>query len=348
MTKPDHRSLAFVFALLFALGALNAISQPIENVTIKKIWEEGEHNAFTDLIHFKGHFYCSFREGSGHIPGTDGIVRIIRSSDGQHWTSVAKLSKEGIDLRDPKLSITPKGKLMVIMGGSIYRNGKLEGRKPQVSFSDKQGNEFTEPEEVEIDPEVQSWGSWLWRVTWHKGWGYTIDYQIGPDERRGPTKMYLMRTKDGKRFKKVSPIELDGFPNEATVRFDADGNLHAMIRREIDDQMGVWAVSKPPFQDWRFNKMNIRLGGPNFIFDPKGRIIAGTRVYKPHVYTALFTGKPDGKFKEIVKFPASGDTSYPGLVIHDQKLWVSYYSSHEGKTSIYLAVIPLAELEMAL
>jgi hypothetical protein len=31
-----------------------------------------------------------------------------------------------------------------------------------------------------------------------------------------------------------------------------------------------------------------------------------------------------------------GDTSYPGLVWHDGLLWISYYSSHEGKTNIYL------------
>ena len=31
----------------------------------------------------------------------------------------------------------------------------------------------------------------------------------------------------------------------------------------------------------------------------------------------------------------------PGLVWHDNLLWMSYYSSHEGKTSIYLAKIKL-------
>ena len=35
------------------------------------------------------------------------------------------------------------------------------------------------------------------------------------------------------------------------------------------------------------------------------------------------------------------DTSYPGLVWHEGQLWVSYYSSHEGKTSIYLARVRL-------
>ena len=31
--------------------------------------------------------------------------------------------------------------------------------------------------------------------------------------------------------------------------------------------------------------------------------------------------------------------SYPGMVWDDDLLWLSYYSSHEGKTSIYLAKI---------
>jgi hypothetical protein len=50
---------------------------------------------------------------------------------------------------------------------------------------------------------------------------------------------------------------------------------------------------------------------------------------------------------ELVRFPSGGDTSYPGFVIHDGTLYVSYYSSHEGKTSIYLAKMPLKEIEKA-
>ena len=41
----------------------------------------------------------------------------------------------------------------------------------------------------------------------------------------------------------------------------------------------------------------------------------------------------------ILELPSGGDTSYPGLVWHDDSLWVSYYSSHEGKTNIYLAKV---------
>jgi hypothetical protein len=37
--------------------------------------------------------------------------------------------------------------------------------------------------------------------------------------------------------------------------------------------------------------------------------------------------------------PNGGDCSYPGLVWRDGQLWASYYSSHQGRTSIYLARI---------
>lgn len=329
-------------------GAFTVSAQPLDGMEIRKIWDGAPHSAFTDLLFFKGNFYCSFREGSGHVPGTDGTVRILKSQDGKNWATVADLKKEGLDLRDPKLSVTPEGRIMVIIGGSIYNQGKLEGRKPHVSFSDAKGCRFSTPEEVAIDPSVASWGSWLWRVTWHKGIGYSIDYQIGPEERRGPNSMYLMKTKDGKTFEKVSKINLDGFPNESTIRFDKTGKMHVMIRRETEDQLGVWAVSTAPFEKWEYYKMNIRLGGPNFIFTDTGKVIAGTRVYKSEVYTALFAGTPNGLFREILAFPSSGDNSYPGLVIYNQKLWVSYYSSHEGKSAIYIAEIPMNSLEVKL
>ncbi|CAG5017930.1 hypothetical protein DYBT9275_05873 [Dyadobacter sp. CECT 9275] len=348
--KNCTRTAQWIFLVCLIMSNM-VRAQTSEEIKPVKIWDGAQHSAFTDLIRFKNNFYCSFREGSGHVPGAenvDGTVRILKSADGIKWESAALLKKEGVDLRDPKLSITPDGRLMIIIGGSIYKDRKLLGRNPHVSFSDKTGTTFSEPEKVITDPGIASWGSWYWRVTWYKGTGYAIDYQIGPEERRGPSAMYLVATKDGKAFKKVSKLEIDGFPNEATIRFDKSGTMHVMVRRELEDMMGTWATSKAPFADWKFTKMNVRLGGPNFIFTNDGHIIAGTRVYGTNVYTGLFTREAAGTFKEIYHFPSSGDNSYPGLVIYDKKLWVSYYSSHEGKTSIYLAVIPMKDLKSKL
>jgi hypothetical protein len=76
---------------------------------------------------------------------------------------------------------------------------------------------------------------------------------------------------------------------------------------------------------------------------PSGEWIAAGRIIregKPTTDVALLD-VTQSKLIPLLSLPSGGDTSYPGLVYHDGVLWVSYYSSHEGKTSIYLARVRL-------
>src|SRR5690606_9793714 len=117
-----------IFNWTFGSAQTGANVQQIKEEQVSRIWDQADHNAFTDLIRYKDAFYCTFREASGHVvnPGQEnGSIRVIRSVDGKEWKSLALLKKDGLDLRDPKLSITPEGRLMVVMGGSVYREGKL-------------------------------------------------------------------------------------------------------------------------------------------------------------------------------------------------------------------------------
>ena len=334
------RSILIVFCFgLYSCGTGKMSMTESGTVPVTKIWDTAPHNAFTELIRFKGAFYASFREGSGHVPGTDGKARVIRSSDGQKWESVALLEKDNIDIRDPKISVTPDGRIMVLIGGSDYDNtdrSKLLGMTPLVSFSDALGQNFSAPEKAVIDPKVFSGRNWIWRVTWYKGVGYGIDY--------GTRTPYLMKTTDGKNFQMVSKLDVDGFPNESAIRFDKNGTIHILIRREEKDQLGVFAQSAPPYTSWNYNKINMRLGGPNFIF-LDDHIIIGSRLYETGgPLTGIRVTDRQGNFLKTIKLPSGGDTSYPGMVVHQGKLWITYYSSHEGKTSIYLAKIPVKEL----
>ena len=73
---------------------------------------------------------------------------------------------------------------------------------------------------------------------------------------------------------------------------------------------------------------------------PDGRFAGAVRLYDERARTAICLIEPEyGTLTEVLALPSGGDTSYPGLVWHDGLLWVSYYSSHEGKTSIYLAKV---------
>ena len=70
--------------------------------------------------------------------------------------------------------------------------------------------------------------------------------------------------------------------------------------------------------------------------------IAAVRLHVPKTRTSLVWIDPiAGTLTECLALPSGGDTSYAGMVLHDDLLWISYYSSHEEKTCIYLAKVKL-------
>ena len=157
--------------------------------------------------------------------------------------------------------------------------------------------------------------------------------------------MCLFKTTDGIHYDLVTKLNLEDKPNEATLRVMDDGEMLMMIRREGGNFEGMWGRSMPPYTEWSWNSMGMRLGGPDFIELNPNLLIAGTRVYgSEERYTSLFAGERSGNFRKILQLPSGGDNSYPGFVIHKNKLYVSYYSSHEGNTSVYLAEIPLLKI----
>ena len=318
---------------------------------VKKIWDGGKHNAFTDLIRFKDRWYCTFREADAHVGG-DGKLRVLASADGDRWESVALLAEKGIDLRDPKLSITPDGKLMIVAGGSVYEGKKLLGRQPRVAFS-KDGKDWTATKRVLAE------GDWLWRVTWHDGKCYGVSYDASQRDTKeakeaaktgktepGPAdwKLKLVVSTDGEKFDLLTHLDVPGHPNETTLRFTPGGEMVALVRREGGNQKGWVGTSRAPYKEWAWKELPARIGGPNFVFIPDGPTVAGVRLYDDKVRTALcLLDAKGGKLEEALKLPSGGDTSYAGLVWHDGLLWVSYYSSHEGKSAIYLAKVKVGK-----
>jgi hypothetical protein len=350
MRNPDPIPLCRRFRRLVrraALAALPLLSAGMalagttaEVVDNRRIWDAGSHNAFTDLVRWHDRWWCTFREADDHVGG-DGAIRVITSTDGITWESAARLTEKDVDLRDPKLTVMPDGRLMLNCGGSVYLGTKvLKGRRSRVMFS-ADGRRWTAPRKILHE------GDWLWRVTWHGDTAYGAAYRsgLGGSAAPGPEwELHLYRTKDGVNFEKVTDLAVRGRPNETTLRFAPNGDMIALVRRETDGFMGHVGTAKPPYTTWSWQESNHRFGGQNFLQLPDGRWLAGTRDYtkitpqkKGGATTMIGELGQDGKINPVVNFPSGGDTSYPGLVWQDGLLWVSYYSSHEGKTSIYLA-----------
>ncbi|HJN11281.1 MAG TPA: hypothetical protein QF564_21525 [Pirellulaceae bacterium] len=122
--------------------------------------------------------------------------------------------------------------------------------------------------------------------------------------------------------------------------FLPDDTCYCLLRQDGNPNNGYIGKSRPPYTEWSWKNLNMRIGGPHMVRLPDGRFLAAVRLYDSPVRTSLcWLDAEQGTLTEALGLPSGGDTSYAGLVWHDDVLWVSYYASHEGKTSIYLAKV---------
>ena len=174
-------------------------------------------------------------------------------------------------------------------------------------------------------------------ISFHYGTGYSIGYRTVE-----PRFVLLYATQDGKTFQtRVENLNVDNpYPNESVIVFDQGGTAYCLLRCSGPAQFGM---AKPPYTDWTWKVMNVPVGGPEMIQLPdEDRLLGGGRLYDGRQRTSLFWIDPkSAELTEALTLPSGGDTSYPGFVLKDDILHVSYYSSHEGKSNIYLARVKI-------
>ena len=323
-------SCACVAAILFPGPAPADQGGEAKLIEVRKIWDAAPHNAFTDLIHHEGGWYCVFREGSTHV-SADGALRVLVSEDGLDWTSAAEIRVPNADLRDAKISVAPDGRLMLCGAGALHQPAAAK-HQSYVWYS-KDGREWGEAIPIG-EPNY-----WIWRITWHGGKAYGVGYSTSDD--RG-TRLYV--SEDGRNFEVLVPELVEGdYPNEASLLFREDGSALCLLRRDgKSESSALLGSAEPPYRDWSWRDLGVHVGGPDLRALPDGRIIAAGRKHEGGIGTRLWLLDPDAaELRELLTLPSGGDTSYPGLAYVEGLLWVSYYSSHEGKTSIYLARVEL-------
>ncbi|QDV78943.1 hypothetical protein K2D_25520 [Planctomycetes bacterium K2D] len=334
-----HLKTAFKWgaALMFVLttqGSSVFAQAPLEAriLETKKVWDRAKHNAFTDLLYWKGAWFCAFREAKSHV-GSQGVLRVLQSDDADNWESAAVVRDPTYDLRDAKLSITPSGDLMITGGAQTSADGRLLTGTITAVSSD--GVEWTSPEMV-VEP-----GRWVWDLAWRNGVAWGVSY-AAPE---GTKATSLVRTTDGRQFE--THVEeffaKTSYPNEARIRFDAQGAAYCLQRSDGDQDAAYLGVSTPPYQRWEWKSLERFIGGPSLLQLPSGEWLAAGRIFENgQPKTAVLSLDVEaGAVETLAVLPSGGDCSYPGLDFRDGVLRVSYYSSHEGKASIYLAKLAI-------
>ncbi|MDP3532738.1 MAG: exo-alpha-sialidase [Alphaproteobacteria bacterium] len=324
----------------------------------QKIWDQGDHNAFTDLARYNDQFFCVFREGNDHI-SPDGVIRVLTSKDGLNWDSVACLTSPEGDLRDPKIIVTPKGQLMIIAGITLPEGSNPRYKSP--IWVSKDGTNWT-PETTFNEDNI-----WLWRPVVHHNKIFNVGYDALGDDAFGgrfPASTYtrLCESQDGINYSTILPkLCEESHPSEAALIFQPDEKAICLLRCEgeiFENQEGrlqakpntyngLLGTANPPYTEWTWNKLDLRIHAPQMLQLDDGRVVTALRILerKDNIITArtalAWVDPENCTLTEFLTLPSGDDTSYAGMVWHDNFLWVSYYSSHEDKTSVYFAKISL-------
>jgi hypothetical protein len=328
-----------------------------------KTWvvaEDGKHNAFTDLIFWNGVFWLVYVSSPSHFASKKSRLVLLRSSDAQHWHEVQKFNGGGEDIRDPKLAVI-QGRMFLY--ALLNRKFDPEPYKTITAHS---------PDGLSWSPfrEVSPSG-------WLLGRPVTSDKQIwyAPAHRLDHGAAVLLKSSDGVDWSIHSQIFAgkEERADETAIHFLSDGRLIAVTRLEAGSSLfgspqagTLISASASPFTAWtQVTKSHVtRLDGPT-LFGFKNQVYAVGRS-QPKVSapfqglgsafsrkrTALFLVQENAEgLIHLTDLPSCGDTSYAGVAIKDEKVFISYYTNDPRKDFPWLfgmllpTRIQIAEIE---
>lgn len=340
---------------------LIALRKSMVELSSERIWAESPHCAFTSLIWYKECWFCSFRESDGHVPGNsylgkritpgsfheprNGVIRVIRSTDGTTWASAAVIERKGYDLRDAKLTVSPDGRLVMTFMAATFRldDERAIGFDTMCALSED-GSHWSDP--IFLGRR----GDWLWSLAWQEDRAYGFSLNTFDE-------FFLSKSADARffRFDKLdAPCELGtaGLEDisETALAFEENGTAVALARRQTKG--GNWnnllpsavGVSQPPYTSWSWTIGTVPIGGPALAFVPEVGWIGAGRL-GGNTVLGLVTHT---SYMPSMVLRSDGDSSYPGMIYKDGFLYVSYYSSHEEGTYIYFSTIPIETIVSAI
>lgn len=338
--------LSFAFASIPA----EADSPPAVTVaSVRRIFYNGEHDAFTDLCAFRGQLYLAFRScPEGHPVHSSASIIILRSSDqGRSWQQVNRFQVKNRDTRDPHFLVFQDQ--LFVYTGTWYFGPKPDSRPDHdmnkllgFAVASRDGTRWSEP--ALLDGTL---GYYIWRTGTYGGKAYLCGrrkpgFEVETMGEGEFVQSYLLESDDGWIWQRGACLEQSS-GDETALLFQPDGTLVALARDGGRENAHLLR-GRPPYANWQRHDLDRPVGGP-LLASWDGRLLVGGRKTTPDrgPKTSLcwLVGT---ELEEFAELPSGGDNSYPGFVeLSPRHALVSYYSSHErspaGKimTAIYLA-----------
>lgn len=319
---------------LFALITLSVSSARgadlVKPTEVRTIRADGKHNAFTALRRFKGTLYLAFRSAKDHN-SQDGDLVVLRSSDnGQSWTEAFKLDVVPDD-RDPQFLVTEK---RLFLYDAAMRGPELT---TYLTYTDD-GEKWSKPEAV-YEPRFI-----VWKPIEHNGRFYSGAHK--KDEVTGGKgrEVHLIESSDGIAWKKISTIRAGNWESETTMYFSPDHKATAFLRQKYGSPPAAILESLPPYTEWTERKPNVNHFSGHSVHTFRGVTYLLSRTMdnsKKEAGSMIYTFA-GGELTPYCQLPSGGDCAYLEAVEDGDSMLVSFYSTHEGATNVYLARVPLA------
>ncbi|MBN2505959.1 MAG: hypothetical protein JXQ71_04625 [Verrucomicrobia bacterium] len=349
--------LAF-WAALAAMAAAGAefpatpsSTPPRVNVlSVRRVFHNGEHNAFTDLCRFRGQLWLAFRScPDGHMVHPTASIIVLRSADGAVWVEAHRFRVERRDTRDPHFLVF-RDRLFVYTG--TWYSGTATLARAEYDLNKHLGYAAWSDDGATWHSPVLlegTFGHYIWRAAAHRGTAYlcgrrNLGFEITARGEGRRVESLMLESDDGLIWRKRAVFqEIAG--DETAFLFERDGGVLGVGRRSGHAQL---LRSKPPYTQWQRKDLDRSIGGPLLARWDDRHLVGGRRTTPAGPKTSL-CWLVDDQLHEFAQLPSGGDNSYPGFVeLGPGRALVSYYSSHErdasGKTmtAIYLAELALA------
>lgn len=326
MRNKGAKSLCSLLLLLLS-SMLLSYRLSNDDVTGKLIWKGEKYAAFTSLVYYKGDYYCAFRNAQMHYDPTGkdcGSIKIIRSKDVEHWEEFLNFSVDNYDLRDPQLSVTPTGKLMLLTERVLYVKGKSVKRHSCVSFIDKDGSfSVLAPISFNASPDR----NWIWNVSWIDGEAYGFCYN---------PYFAFVKSKDGANFELIERLRIESQATETSVVKINKNELFAVARTHGNALIGVYNIKD---KVWKWEECAERIDCPKIITVKKDIFVIG-RSYVGGKKTSLYKyNKETNKLECIKRISGGRDCAYPGIVYKDGYFYISYYIGEKEQSDIYMILV---------
>ncbi len=321
--------------------------------SVRRIFHNREHNAFTDLCRFRGQLYLTFRScPDGHMVHPTSRILVLRSADGVDWKQVHEFRVDQRDTRDPHFLVF-KDRLFVYSG--TWYSGKttlprdeydLNKHLGYAAWSDD-GDQWHSPVMLE-----GTFGHYVWRAAAFGDRAFLCGrrkpgFEVLARGEPRTVESLMLESDDGLIWRKRATFQ-ETAGDETAFLFDPDGSVIGIGRNGTGKEAQLLR-SIPPYITWDRSYLDRSIGGPLLTRWGDRYLVGGRKATAEGPKTSL-CWLTNGQLAEFAELPSGGDCSYPGFVeLPNHRALVSYYSTHElnadgtPMTAVYLAELEVAE-----